>query len=236
MSRRTSHLSPDRIQRGVTSNWRPLVLGALGATKTEFVLTSFAELIDGVRSQRWHINVPMFITETRSRLVRFSLPVWAAIDSFVVRIDDDRDFSSYEAIAANDSVRLAVVIGQVQIDAALAAGVPGHRLVGFGDQQAATQAVVSGEADAAVSTAPGNAAHIARLGDPTLTCVVESRVNRRCGHAMGAFSFGHASYGLADAFDTELRKTLGTAEHLAMMVRYGFSEAALRPAIDAATR
>jgi polar amino acid transport system substrate-binding protein len=134
-----------------------MVLGALGATKIEFVLTSFAELIDGVRSQRWHINVPMFITETRSRLVRFSLPVWAAIDS---------DFSSYEAIAANDSVRLAAVIGQVQIDAALAAGVPGHRLVGFGDQQAATQAVVSGEADAAVSTAPGNAAHIAPPGEP----------------------------------------------------------------------
>jgi polar amino acid transport system substrate-binding protein len=209
-----------------------MVLGALGVAEIEFVLTTFAELIDGLRSHRWHVNVPMFITEQRSHLVKFSRPVWAAIDSFIVRLGDDRDFSSYEVIALDDSVRIAAVTGQVQIDTAVGAGVPQHRLIRFADQLAAAEAVLRGEADAAVSTAPGNAALVARLGNPTLRCVVDSMSDQRDGAATGAFSFNHESHELADAFDAQLRLTLGTAGHLEMMARYGFHESALRPVID----
>ena len=81
-----------------------MVLGALGVRRVDFVLTTFGELIDGVRSRRWHINAPMFITAERSQRVRFSVPVWAATDSFIVRLNDVRDFTSYEAIAADDSI------------------------------------------------------------------------------------------------------------------------------------
>jgi polar amino acid transport system substrate-binding protein len=141
-----------------------LVLGALGVRRVDFVLTTFGELIDGVASRRWHINAPMFITAERARRVRFSVPVWAATDSFIIRSNDVRDFTSYEAIAGDDSIRVAAVAGQVQVETARRAGVPNDRIVEFADQDAAASAVLAGDADASVSTAPGNVAYIARLG------------------------------------------------------------------------
>ena len=212
-----------------------MVLGALGVRRVEFVLTTFGELIDGVMSRRWHINAPMFITAKRSRSVRFSLPVWAATDSFIVRSNDDRDFTSYEAIAGDGSIRLAAVAGQVQVETALRAGVPMDRIVEFADQGAAASAVLVGDADASVSTAPGTVAFITRLGDARLVSVADSRAGERGGLPLGAFSFHRASRELADAFDGQLRRILGTAPHLEMMARYGFDEAGLRPALHAAT-
>jgi len=212
-----------------------MVLGALGVHRVDFVLTTFGELIDGVTSRRWHVNAPMFITAERARRVRFSVPVWAATDSFIVRSNDVRDFTSYEAIAGDDSIRVAAVAGQVQVETARRAGVPNDRIVEFADQDAAASAVLAGNADASVSTAPGNVAYIARLGDPRLVSVADSRAGERDGLPLGAFSFYWASRELAHAFDRELRHILGTAGHLEMMARYGFDEAALRPALLAAT-
>jgi polar amino acid transport system substrate-binding protein len=211
-----------------------MVLGALGVGRVDFVLTTFGELIDGVTSRRWHINAPMFITAERSRRVRFSMPVWAATDSFIVRLDDVRDFTSYEAIADDDSIRLAAVTGQIQVETALRAGVPNDRIVEFADQDAAASAVLVGDADASVSTAPGNVAYLARLGDPRLVSVADGRAGERRGLPLGAFSFHSASRELAHAFDGQLRRILGTSRHLEMMARYGFDEAALRPALHAA--
>jgi polar amino acid transport system substrate-binding protein len=211
-----------------------MVLAALGVGRVDYVLTSFGELIDGVTSKRWHINTPMFITAERSRRVRFSVPVWAATDSFIVRLNDVRDFTSYEAIADDDSIRLAAVTGQIQVETAVRAGVPNDRIVEFADQDAAASAVLAGDADASVSTAPGNVAYIARLSDPRLVAVADSRAGERGGLPLGAFSFHRASRELAHAFDGQLRGILGTAGHLEMMARYGFDEAALRPALHAA--
>ena len=99
------------------------VLGRLGIERIEFVLTTFGELIPGLLAGRWHVNTPIFITADRSQLIDFSLPVWAAADGFIVRTSDTRDFSSYEGIAADDTIRLGVVTGQVQHTAASRAGV-----------------------------------------------------------------------------------------------------------------
>jgi len=211
-----------------------MVLGALGVRHVDFMLTTFGELIDGVTARRWHINAPMFITAERARRVRFSVPVWAATDSFIVRLNDVRDFTSYEAIADDDSIRLAAVTGQIQVETALRAGVPNDRIVEFADQDAAASAVLAGDADASVSTAPGNVAYIARLGDPRLVSVADSRAGERSGLPLGAFSFSSRSRELADAFDGRLRRILGSAGHLEMMARYGFDEGALRPAIHSA--
>lgn len=226
---------PGSTPTGCDIELAEMVLGALGVDEVEFTLTSFGELIDGVRSRRWHLNTPMFISDERADLVWFSRPVWVAIDSFIVRADDDRDFTSYEAIAADDSIRLAGVTGQIQLATALAAGISPDRVVEFDGQDAAARAVLAGDADASVSTAPGNDAHVARLGDQRLRTIRDGRAGERAGSAFGAFSFSHDSHGLAAAFDAQLGATLGTDDHLSMMHSYGFDDATLRPAIDAVT-
>lgn len=211
------------------------VLGELGVDRVEFVLVGFDQLIDGVLACRWHVNVPMFATASRAALIRFSLPVWAAQDGLIVRVGDLRDFSSYVAMAADPSIRLAVVAAQVQRESAMRAGMPPERIVVFPDQAAACRGVLAGDVDASASTAPGNRAYLERLGDRRLM-VVPLTLGPDEPAPLGAFSFHPQAGELADTFDDVLRRHLGSAEHLAMMRRYGFAADELAPAIAAARR
>ena len=162
------------------------VLAGLGVDDVEWVLVTFDELIPGVRAGRWHLNSPMFITDERAALVRFSVPVWAVTDGFVVRREDRRDLSSYEAIAADASITLGVVNGQVQRDNALSIGVPASRIVGFVDQDAAARAVRDGMVDASASTAPGSFAFVDRAADASLIAVADrARRSARPGAGWG---------------------------------------------------
>ncbi len=208
-----------------------VVLADLGIASIEFVLTTFAELIDGVRTHRWHINVPMFITPERSQRIAYSLPVWAATDSFIVRSTDQRDFTSYESIAADDTIRLAAVTGQIQLDTALAVGVPSERIVEFTDQDAAATAVLEDRVDASVSTAPGNFAYVERRDDPRITTSVDTLAADRGAPALGAFSFHPQAHELRHQFDAALRRFLGTPAHLDMVGAHGFTRDAVRPAL-----
>jgi len=210
------------------------VLERIGVERIEFVLTTFGELIPGLLAGRWHVNTPIFITADRSQLIDFSLPVWAAGDGFIVRAADTRDFSSYQVIAADATIRLGVVTGQVQQRTAAGAGVPPERITEFADQDVAVRAVVDGRVDASVSTAPGNAAYLLRSADPRLVAVTDSSADWRSGVPLGAFSFRKETTDLSAAFDGALRQYLGTTAHLEMMSRYGFSADDLRPALVAA--
>ena len=170
-----------------------MVLGALGVHRVDFVLTTFGELIDGVTSRRWHVNAPMFITAERARraIQRAGLGGDRQLHRPIETMSATS--TSYEAIAGDDSIRVAAVAGQVQVETARRAGVPNDRIVEFADQDAAASAVLAGNADASVSTAPGNVAYIARLGDPRLVSVADSRAGERDGLPLGAFSFYRAS-------------------------------------------
>jgi polar amino acid transport system substrate-binding protein len=205
------------------------VLAGLGVEDVAWVLVTFNELIPGVRAGRWHLNTPMFITDERAALVRFTVPVWAVTDGFIVRHDDRRDLSSYEAIAADASVVLGVVTGQVQRDNACSAGVPASRIVEFVDQDAAAHAVRDGTVDASASTAPGSFAFVERAADSSLVAVADRRAAQRGPLPIGAFSTHPDAHDLGGSLDRELRRYLGSDGHLAMMARHGFTAESLRP-------
>ena len=212
-----------------------MVLARLEVERVEFVLTTFDQLIDGVRSDLWHINTPIFMTPERARLVAFSIPVWAVADGFIVRSDDRRDFGGYATIAADATIRVGVVTGQVQHRAALNAGIPPERIAEFADQDTAANAVLDGRIDASASTAPGNRAYIARRGDSRLIARDDTNITHQ-GNAFGAYSFNRAAVDLIATFNGALRELLGTPRHIDMMRTYGFTHEELQPVIDAARK
>ena len=207
------------------------VLDELGVASVEFVLTTFSELIPGVRQGRWTINVPMFVTEARAELVDFSRPVWVAGDGFIVRNADAKRWTSYEAIADDPRATLAVVVAQIQEQTALRAGVPPERIISFPDQQTAVEAVRIGQADASASTAPGNRAYLHRAANPSLSFVPDTPSTSRAGLPVGAFSFAKTTPELTDAVNSSLDRYLGTKQHLEMMSRYGFTRRDLAPVL-----
>ena len=201
------------------------VLRRAGIRSVAYRQVTFAQLIPGLTAGRWQLNTGMFITDARRQQVRFTRPIWAVADGLIVRRVEAGRFTSYRGVGVDAHARLGVVVGQVQGDSARQAGVPHERLVSFATQDDAVRAVRRGEIDAAASTAVGNRALLARIDDPTLVAVdlQRSTDGRRQPVAVGAFSLSITQAALANLVDTHLAGFLGTPQHRAIMIRYGFT-------------
>jgi polar amino acid transport system substrate-binding protein len=204
-----------------------LVLEALGIDAPEARLTTFAELLPGVAAGRWAFATALFITEQRSRLVRFSRPIWALPDGLLTRSDDVSRLGTYEAIAADATARVGAVRDQVQAQTALGAGVPRARVIGYPTPEAVVAALLDGEVDAYASVATAHRGLLGRHPDPRLAIsdLGDPKHAGRAGSdpALGAFSFAHEDHAFAVAFDAALGSFLGSPAHAAIVGRYGFT-------------
>jgi len=195
------------------------VLHALGITRFEQRLTTFAELLPGLTSGRWTLTTPLFVTSERQQLVDFSRPVWALADGLLVRTGDRARLTGYRAVAAAGA-RLAVVAEQVQEQAGLAAGIAPERMIRLATQEEAVVAVRSGRADAYASVAMAHRGYLAREPDAELAIVNVSASESV--PAAGAFAFGKQHAALRQRFDAALEGLVGSDWHRAMMARHGF--------------
>jgi polar amino acid transport system substrate-binding protein len=202
-----------------------VVLAVIGETSIEFVPVAFDELLTGVSEGRWDMNVPIFVTPERERRVTFSVPVWSLSDGFLVRRGNPKSLTSYSSVVSDTTARLGLIPGQVQFDAAQAAGVPSDQIVTFADQPDAVVALLDGRIDAFAATSVGNRAIVADA--PELESVPFSEPG-----AVGAFSFAPASINLIRDVDDALRHYLGSDDHRARMAAYGLT----RDEIDGALR
>ena len=154
----------DRAATGADIELADTVLRAIGVTHVEHRLTTFAELLPGVQSGRWDMNVPLFVTPERMAKVEFSVPVWAIGDGFLVRSGNPKALNSYESVARRADARLGAIVGQVQHRSAQARGVRDEQILLFEQQAQAIAAIESGEIDAYASTALGNRIVAERIG------------------------------------------------------------------------
>jgi polar amino acid transport system substrate-binding protein len=198
------------------------VLRRAGIRSVTVRQVTFAELIPGLVAGRWQLNTGMFVTDARRRRVRFTRPIWAVPDGLIVQRLEAGRFSSYADVGADADALLGIVVGQVQGDSARQAGVPPERLVSFATQHDAVGAVRRGEIHAAASTAIGNRALLARMEDPQLVAV-DLRPSAGQPVPRGAFSLGLTQAALAETVDAHLAAFLGSPQHRAIMVRYGFT-------------
>jgi polar amino acid transport system substrate-binding protein len=218
-------LEPDGAAAGCDVEVALSVLRLAGIQSVAVQQVTFAELIPGVVEGRWHLNTAMFVTDVRRRQVRFTRPIWIVPDGLIVRSSDAARFTSYRDLGADSTARLGVVVGQVQGDSARRAGVPDERLARFATQDDAVQAVRRGDVDAAASTAIGNRALLARMGDPKLD-LIDLRPATDDGPQpvpLGAFSLSFEQAALADLMDAHLAAFIGSPHHRAIMIRYGFT-------------
>jgi polar amino acid transport system substrate-binding protein len=224
--------NPDQSATGADIELADSVLRATGVTHVEHRLTTFAELLPGVQSGRWDMNVPLFVTSERIAKVEFSIPVWAIGDGFLVRSSNPKALYSYESIAQRPDARLGVIAGQVQHGSAQAKGVRDVQILLFEQQAQAVAAVESGEIDAYASTALGNRIVAERIGLTRVESVDhESTLGDGKSAPVGAFSFRKENRALVDVVNRQLRVHLGSAEHRKSMARFGLSEREIDPVL-----
>jgi polar amino acid transport system substrate-binding protein len=211
---------PDGSATGADIELADVILRAIGATTIEYLKSSFEELMPGVRSRAWDMNVPIFVTAERAQQVAFSVPVWTIGDGFVVHRGNPKALTSYEAAAARSDARLGVIPAQVQYQAARLAGVSDSQLVEFKDQPEAVAALLGGGIDAFTGTALGGRALAANHSGLE---AVELKENSARSSPVGAFSFSKDNAVLINTVNMELRRYIGTADHRARMSKYGFA-------------
>lgn len=223
----------DGTATGADIDLAEAVLRAIGVTWIEHHPTTFSELLPGVETGRWDMNVPLFVTPDRANLVAFSVPVWAIGDGFLVRAGNPKALISYASLARRADARLGIIAGQVQHDSARASGVREDQIAIFEHQADAIDAVSSGAIDAYASTALGNRILAARTGGSIFEAVEHKpeKDGKRPELPFGAFSFGRRNSDLRNAVNAQLRSYLGSPEHRARMAKFGLTHNEIDPVL-----
>jgi polar amino acid transport system substrate-binding protein len=200
------------------------VLNAIGIPQIDGVLTEFGSLIPGLKAKRFDIIAAgMFITPKRCAEIAFSEPSYGIGQAMLVKAGNPKQIADYGSIVANKDLKLAVMAGAVEAGYAKDAGVPQAQLVVLPDQSSLLAAVQAGRADAAVLTAL-SIANMAKKGEGVESTKPFGEVAGKSVKGHGGFGFRKDDKELYQAFNEQLKKFIGTPEHIALVEPFGFGK------------
>jgi polar amino acid transport system substrate-binding protein len=216
--------TPDGKLTGEAPEVAKAVLAKMGISQVDGVLTEFGSLIPGLKAGRFDIIAAgMFITPKRCNEIAFSEPSYGIGQAMLVPKGNPKGIKDYSSFKDNGDLKLAVMAGAVEAGYAKSAGVAQSQLVILPDQSSLVAGVQSGRADAAALTAL-SIADMAKKAEG-----VES--TKPFGEVAGVSVKGHGGFGfrkedkdLLEAFNAELKKFLGTPEHVALVEPFGFGK------------
>ena len=218
------YATPDGKLTGEAPEVAKAVLAKMGINQVDGVLTEFGSLIPGLKAGRFDIVAAgMFINPKRCAEIAFSEPSYGIGQAMLVKAGDPKGVKDYSSIAANKELKLAVMSGAVEVGYAKEAGVPEDQLMILPDQSSLLQAVQSGRADAAALTAL-SIADMAKKGEGVESTTPFGEVAGKSVKGHGGFGFRKEDKDLYDAFNAELKKFLGSPEHIALVTPIGFGK------------
>lgn len=218
------YATPDGKLTGEAPEVAKAVLAKMGITEVDGVLTEFGSLIPGLKAGRFDIIAAgMFITPARCNEVAFSEPSYGIGQAFLVKEGNPANIADYATIAGNDDLKLAVMAGAVESGYAKKAGIGMGQLVMLPDQSSLVKAVQAGRADAAALTAL-SIADMASKNDGVESTKPFGEVAGESVKGHGGFAFRKDDKDLYEAFNAELKKFLGSPEHIALVTPHGFGE------------
>lgn len=216
--------SPDGKLTGESPEVAKAVLARMGINQVDGVLTEFGSLIPGLKAGRFDIIAAgMFINPQRCAEVNFSEPSYGIGQSLLIPKGNPKDIQDYASIQANPDLKLAVMAGAVEVGYAKDAGVGMKQLVMLPDQSSLVAAVQSGRADAAALTAL-SIANMAQRGEGVEATKPFGEVAGKSVKGHGGFGFRKEDTDLLEAFNAELKKFIGSPEHIALVEPFGFGK------------
>jgi polar amino acid transport system substrate-binding protein len=217
-----SFAKPDGTIAGADFELATLIFGRLGVPSLEGVITKFGSLIPGLKANRFDVVVAGFyIRPARCEQVAFTEPTVGVGDSVVVAAGNPKKIASYKSVIANPAIKLGGVVGAATAKNASDSGVPEGQIVMFPDFVSAMSALKAGRVDGALQTAVTAATTV--KGDPTIERALpfeQAVINGKSTVNYAGYAFRPEDQDLLTAFNAELAKTLGSAEHLAILAKY----------------
>lgn len=204
------------------------ILERIGVEEMEGELTEFGSLIGGLQSKRFDmITAGMFVNPNRCESVLFANPEYSIGEAIGVLTGNPHDIHSYADIAANPEVKVAVMVGAVEIGYLEAMQVPADQIVQVPDQAAAISALQSDRAQVITMTGPSLQAMLESANDSDIERVMDFEqpiVDGESVRGYGATAFHKDDAEFRDAFNKELQKLKDSGELLEILEKFGFTE------------
>jgi polar amino acid transport system substrate-binding protein len=218
------YATPDGKLTGEAPEVAKAVLARIGIPQVDGVLTEFGSLIPGLQAGRFDIIAAgMFINPKRCAEIQFSEPSYGIGQAMLVKAGNPKGIKDYTSIKDNPELKLAVMAGAVEAGYAKDAGVPEAQVVTLPDQSSLLAAVQSGRADAAALTAL-SIGDMAKKGEGVESTTPFGEVAGKSVKGHGGFGFRKEDTDLYEAFNAELKKFIGTPEHVALVTPFGFGK------------
>ncbi|MCO6691425.1 MULTISPECIES: ectoine/hydroxyectoine ABC transporter substrate-binding protein EhuB [Pseudomonas] len=198
-----------------------IIFEKMGIKQVDGVLTEWGSLIPGLRAGRFDvIAAGMYITPARCKQVIFTDPQYALPDTLLVAQGNPKNLHSYADIARNPDVKLAIMAGTVNLAYARDSGITDAQILQVPDTTAQLQAVRAGRADAAVGTQLTMKGLAKKGGDKVEA--ISDFTDDPAHTGYGALAFRPEDKALRDAVNAEMKKWLGSEEHLKTVAPFGF--------------
>jgi polar amino acid transport system substrate-binding protein len=218
------YATPDGKLTGESPEVVKAILAKIGIPQVDGVLTEFGSLIPGLQAGRFDIIAAgMFITPKRCKQVQVSDPTYGIGQAFLVAKGNPKGIKDYGTIAGNKDLKLAVMAGAVEAGYAKDSGIPESQLVILPDQSSLVKAVQAGRADAAALTAL-SIADMASKNDGVESTPPFGKVAGKSVVGHGGIAFRKEDKDLYEAFNAELKKFIGSPEHIALVTPFGFGK------------
>src|SRR5919108_4461862 len=218
------YATPDGKLTGEAPEVAKAVLAKIGIPQVDGVLTEFGSLIPGLKAGRFDIIAAgMFINPKRCAEIAFSEPSYGIGQAMLVTKGNPKGVKDFSTFAGNKDLKLAVMSGAVEVGYAKDAGVPEGQLVVLPDQSSLLAAVQSGRADGAALTAL-SIADMAKKGEGVESTTPFGEVAGKSVKGHGGFGFRKEDTDLLEAFNAELKKFIGSPEHIALVEQFGFGK------------
>jgi len=200
-----------------------IIFKKLGAKKVDSVLTEWGALIPGLHAGRFDvIAAGMYITPERCKQVLFTDPQYQLGDTLLVKPGNPKKLHSYADFAKNHDLRLAVTAGTVELKYARDSGIADDQIIQVPNTTAQLQAVKAGRADAAIGTAL-TMKDLAKKGGSSVEATTDF-VDDPSHIGYGALAFRPQDKELRGKVNAELKKWLGSEEHLRTVAPFGFDK------------
>jgi polar amino acid transport system substrate-binding protein len=218
------YATPDGKLTGESPEVVKAVLAKIGIAQIDGVLTEFGSLIPGLQAGRFDIIAAgMFITPKRCAQVQFSEPTYGIGQAFLIKKGNPKTIKDYSSVAGNKDLKLAVMAGAVEAGYAKDAGIDPSQLVILPDQSSLVKAVQADRADAAALTAL-SIADMASKNDGVESTAPFGTVAGKSVVGHGGVAFRKEDKDLYEAFNAELKKFIGSEEHIKLVTPFGFGK------------
>ena len=229
-----SYATPEGELAGIDVEILSHILAAMGVKQIDGGVTTFGGLLPGLQERRFDlVSSAIYIKPDRCAQVAFAEPLYIQGDAIVVAAGNPKQIQSYRDVAADPTIRIGYPTGGTgPSDNAKAMGVKDDQLIDFPGGPTGFAAIKDGRIDGYATVAMNVEMQLREMKDPTLERAdpFEQPVeNSKPRYGITSFAVRLEDKDLLDEINRHLLAFRGTPEYLAILEKYGLTEADLPP-------